>query len=519
MYRIRDSKRGAGACNTGVCSAAAVLIIITAMFVSFAFGASADMTGRGESLYRQALAMEAKMEFTKAYELYTQALPLLREEGRDDLADDCAMRAQRAMVFPITYPYTLDELKGLIREAYPLAGAEEIALWTSPPEVEHAFLDGEEHYFESAVSNIAFRHLDLMRADEAKLKTYDGLAQMVIRLAVNKAENSFTPYHTPAVYRGTHTLSIPRDELPKQGTYRLWLPIPINTGAQTDVRVERITPEKWVKLPPSFDQDIGLIYMEIPMEELNEDLNIEAVFTFRRYEQNFQIDPANIGEYDRDSALYRLYTRSYGNTEITPDIQAMAEKIAGGEVNPYLAARKLYDYIVSNVTYALMPHFVMRPRTDLSESVYVHRYQRGDCGAQSMYFSAMCRALGIPARTTGGWQLFSGEFSSHFWAEFFLPNYGWVPVDTSFGQLALIPRDLSDEQRQIFIDFCFASQDSMRCVVQKDTDLPLIPSSRGYVLLPMAIQLPSVENTVPRGDLSLPFIEHWVLKSEKISGE
>ena len=259
MYRIRDSKRGAGACNTGVCSAAAVLIIITAMFVSFAFGASADTTGRGESLYRQALAMEAKMEFTKAYELYTQALPLLREEGRDDLADDCAMRAQRAMVFPITYPYTLDELKGLIREAYPLAGAEEIALWTSPPEVEHAFLDGEEHYFESAVSNIAFRHLDLMRADEAKLKTYDGLAQMVIRLAVNKAENSFTPYHTPAVYRGTHTLSIPRDELPKQGTYRLWLPIPINTGAQTDVRVERITPEKWVKLPPSFDQDIGLI--------------------------------------------------------------------------------------------------------------------------------------------------------------------------------------------------------------------------------------------------------------------
>ena len=519
MFFIRDNRHGTGAYCAGARRTAAVLIIIVAMLVSFAFGTTADNESQGESLYRQALALEEEREFSKAQELYTQALPLLREEDRDDLADDCAMRAERAMMFTITYPYTLDELKDLIGKAYPLAGAQEIDLWTAPQEVEHAFLDGEEHYFESAVSNLAFRHLELMRQDEAKLRTYDDLAQMVLRLADDKPESSFKQYHSPAVYRGTHTLSIPRDQLPKQGTYRLWLPIPINTGAQTDVKVERITPEKWVKLPPSFDQDIGLIYMEIPMENLQEDLNIQAVFTFTRYEQSFQIDPANVGEYDRDSALYQLYTRSYGNTEITPDIRAMAEKIAGGEDNPYLAARKLYDYIVHNVTYAFMPHFVLRPRTDLSESAYVHQYQRGDCGAQSMYFSAMCRALGIPARTTGGWQLFSGEFSSHFWSEFFLPIYGWVPVDTSFGQLALIPRDLSDEQRQIFIDFCFASQDSMRCVVQKDTDLALIPSARGYVLLPMAIQQPSIENTVPTGDLSLAFIEHWVLKSEKISGE
>ncbi len=499
--------------------AAVTLFLAAAMLLCVVFGAAAEAGKSGAELYRQALALEEAKEYTKAHELFTQALPLLQKEGEAALAEDCAMRAERALIFQITYPYTLEELKALMLQTYPQAGEEEIALWTAPDQVEHTFYDGEEHYFESAVANLVYRDLALMRLNEATMKSYDELAQKVLQLAEKKPENAWTQYHSPAVYRGTHTLRIPRGELPSGGTYRLWIPIPINTGSQANVVVESVIPAEWVKQPPSFDQDIGLIYMEIPMEEVKEDLLIQAVFSYTRYEQRFQVDPDNVGEYDRGSALYQLYTRSYGNTEITPDIRTMAEKIAGDEGNPYLAARRIYDYVVHNVTYALMPHAVLWPRSDMSESVYVHTHQRGDCGAQSMYFTAMCRALGIPARTTGGWQLFSGNFSSHFWAEFYLPNYGWVPVDTSFGQLAFYPEGLTDKQRQVFIDYCFAGLDSMRCVVQKDTDVPLIPASKGYVLLPLAIQMPVAENTIPTGDLSPAFMDHWVQESEKLSGD
>ncbi len=495
------------------------MILAAVMVFCLVFAAAAEKGADGAALYSQALAMEEAKEYTKAHELFTQALPLLLEDGEADLAENCALRAERAMMFLLTYPYTLEELKALMNKTYPQAGEEEITLWTAPDKAEHAFFDGEERYFQSAVDNLVFRDLELMRLNEATMKSYDELAQKVLQLAEKKPENSWTQYHSPAVYRGTHTLRIPRAKLPSGGTYRLWIPIPINTGSQTNVVVESVTPAEWVKQPPSIDQDIGLIYMEIPMEEVKEDLLIQAVFSYTRYEQRFQVDPNNVGDYDRESEMYRLYTRSYGNTAVTPEIRAMAEKIAGDERNPYLAARRIYDYIVRNVTYALMPHAVFWPRTDRSESVYVHENQRGDCGAQSMYFTAMCRALGIPARTTGGWQLFSGNFSSHFWAEFYLPNYGWVPVDTSFGQLAFYPEDLTEEQRQTFIDYCFAGLDSMRCVVQKDTDVPLIPAAKGYVLLPMAIQMPAAENTVPTGDLSPAFMDHWVLESEKISGD
>jgi transglutaminase-like putative cysteine protease len=281
--------------------------------------------------------------------------------------------------------------------------------------------------------------------------------------------------------------------------------------------VESVTPAEWLKLPPSIDQDIGLVYMEIPLDELTEDLNIQVSFTFTHFQQHFLVDPARVGEYDTDSEMYKRYTGSSGNTEITPEILATARRVVGDETNPYLAARRIYEYVLDSITYSFMPHYIFWPRTDRTESAYVHRYQRGDCGAQSMYFSALCRAVGIPARSTGGWQLFSGEFSSHFWAEFYLPNYGWIPVDTSAAQNYRYVENLSADQRQTFLDCFFANQDSMRCVVQKDTNVPLIPAAEGTVLAPLAIQVPTVEYSSATGEiLDEVFINNWTLTCEKI---
>ena len=158
-----------------------------------------------------------------------------------------------------------------------------------------------------------------------------------------------------------------------------------------------------------------------------------------------------------------------------------------------------------------MPHAVLWPRTSQTESTYVHEYKRGDCGAQSMYFSALCRSLGIPARATGGWQLFNGQFASHFWAEFYLPNYGWIPVDTSVAQVGFYPKNVTDQQRESFINYFFANQDSMRCIVQKNVDMPLIPSADGSPIMPMAIQEPAVlcttiTDTIP----GLIIIPYWI---------
>jgi len=493
------------------------LILTLILLSGFVGNALASGPSQGEEQYLQAQALEEEMRYTEATELYGEALPILQEEGNTELAYQCAEAAKKLAIIQLTYPWTLEQLKQHIREAYPQATVEQIDNWISGENVQQTQYDGEAHYFSDAVANLRYRHMDLMHADVAAQQSYGDLMQNINGMAKTEPAHPWTQYHNPAAYRGTHTISIPREELPKTGTVRIWLPIPINNGPQTGVTVESISPEKWLKLPPSVDQDIGLVYMEVPMEELEEDLFIEVCFTFTHYEQRFAVDPSNIGEYDTDSDLYKSYTSPYGNTEINTEIREMAHSVVGDESNPYHAARKIYDYIVENVTYSFMPHFVFWPRTELTESTYVHRYQWGDCGAQSMYFSAMCRALGIPARTTGGWQLFSGEFSGHFWAEFYLPNYGWIPVDTSAAQAELYLKDIGDAQRRTFIDYFFANQDSMRCVVQKDTDVPLIPRVGNSVLLPMAIQTPAVEYSLPTSEiLDEVILDHWTMQCVRI---
>ncbi len=519
MLRMAVSGKRAASATTVGRTVSFILLLCLFLHCCIAPALAAE-NGTGEILALEAARLEEQGQYSQALEQYAKALPLLLEAGNNELAQACSDSARKLMIIQETYPYSLEELKELILQAYPEASEEQIALWTSEETIHKWTYEGEAHYFSDTVANLKFRYLDLMFADEADQASYGALMEDVLAIIAGQSDKSFTQYSHPAQYRGIHTIAIPRGELPQTGNLKLWLPLPINTGAQAKTVIESVTPEKWMKFPAGIDQDIGLAYLEVPLEELTEDLFIQLAFVFTHFEQRYDVDPAAVGVYDRDSEVYRQYTRSFGNTEITEEIIGMANHIAGDEPNPYLAARKIYNYIVENVTYCLMPHLLFHPRTELTESTYVHRYQQGDCGAQSMYFTAMCRALGIPARTTGGWQLFTGEFSGHFWAEFYLPNYGWIPVDTSFGQLSYYPREASAEDRKAFIDFCFASQDSMRCVVQKDTDIPLIPKAQGMILLPLAIQMPAVEYSIPSAQMwEATVLEYWTLSCEKIVSE
>lgn len=493
------------------------IFLIVILMVSLFYGCQSNTLTPGENLYIQATRLENQRNFSDAKAKYNQALEVLIKEKKTEMSRKCGEAIQRITLFEEVYCYNIEQIEQLIRLTYPDASNEQIENWISSNELESYTWDNEEHYFGEAVANLQYRHMELMYANEASQQQYHDLILGINESALETPIYSWMPFQNPKTYRGKHKISIARNLLPDIGSYRLWFPLPINNGPQTNVTVDKVSPEKWLKYPPSFDQDIGMLYMEIPMKELKEDLLIEIEFSFTHYEQRFTVNPEHVGQYDKESELYKKYTKSSGNTEITVDIQKKAKDIVQGETNPYLAARKVYDYIVNNIDYSFMPHYVLWPRTSLTESKYVHMYKRGDCGAQSMYFSAMCRSLGIPARSTGGYQLFGGAFGTHFWAEFYLPNYGWIPVDTSCAQLALYPKDMSIQNRQIFIDYYFGNQDAMRCVVQKDTDIPLIPNAAGLVLLPMAVQTPMVEYSLPTSEVTeLLFLSNWTLECEKI---
>jgi len=399
--------------------------------------------------------------------------------------------AQRREIFKEIYPHTREEAAKILAKELPGVPEQVREEWLEGQNIANDKIDGKTQYFVELVKNIKFRNIPLFQKDAEAMARYRHMYRVIKPFIYAKFNlPAWQTFRNPRVYYGTTVVDIPRNKLPKSGLFKMWVPLPILTGPQTEVKVLSVSPAKFVKSSPTIDQEIGLVYMEIPLEKLKGNLKAKVDFSFKRSEQRFRVDPKMVGEYDKESDLYKKYTVSYGNTKITPAIRRLAKKLVKGEKNPYLAARKLYDHVVHNIKYSFMPHDVLWPRGK-PESVFVHEHGWGDCGAQSIYFAALCRSIGIPARSTGGFQLLRDEFGSHFWAEFYLPNYGWVPVDTSVAQLPLYLPELSERQKKDYIDFFFASLDNRRCVIQRDVDVELIPPAESLVFLPMAIQFPT----------------------------
>ncbi len=468
----------------------------------------------GQAMLSQARSAQERGDFTKAAELYRQARAVLTNEGREEEALECLNGLRDVELIGLQYPYSLDETRAMLAAAFPQVPQAERDAWIAQGKLESITIDGKPRFFDSVISNIKFRNVDLFRQDS---QLYDGYKQgyQFIKPIIDAGPgpDPGQPFIRPISYKGTGTLAVPRNELPVAGTLKLWFPIPIVTDPQTNVAVLSITPTTYVKGAPSIDRDIGLIYMEVPLAELTQDLTIVIEFAFDHYEQRFQVDPAKVGGYDRQSDLYRQYTASHGNVIVTDEIRETAQSVIGNETNPYRAAKKLYDYILATVKYSYMPHTALWPRGE-PESIYVQRNRFGDCGAQSMYFSALCRSVGIPARTTGGWQLLDGNFSDHFWAEFYLPNYGWIPVDPTIADIVGYLADVSDQDKKTFQDFFFGNQDHFRCNVQRDVDVPLIPHTREQVLLPMAIQSPAAACDTMESAPGIVLSKYWTMKAE-----
>ena len=97
--------------------------------------------------------------------------------------------------------------------------------------------------------------------------------------------------------------------------------------------------------------EIGYVYYEIPLEEIDGNLLITARIGFTSYEQLFNVDPEKVEAYDTGDPEYVKHTASERNIEITGEIRETAREIVGKETDPYLQAQLIYNYIITTYPY------------------------------------------------------------------------------------------------------------------------------------------------------------------------
>jgi transglutaminase-like putative cysteine protease len=489
------------------------------IFLSFILSTvCASFAGSIDS-FEKAGELEKNASYFKAVKMYERAARESGREKNDAVTLKSNHRIKQIEKILISYPFGKKEAEKVLAKALPMVNQKERESWFESNKInDYILIDGKPYYQETFIANLLFRDDDLYnRISKSKSKAFlASLSDIIYRPAdAGFKPDPAIPNINPIDFLGTQTLKVPRAKLPETGLLQIWFPMPVITSAQTDVRFISFSPQKYLKSLPKTDTDIALAYFEIPLEELKGELNIEIKFMFKRYEQRFIIDPANCGQYDIESPLYKKYTRDNKNTAITPEIKAKAEEITAGEKNPYLAARKIYYYVVENIKYSFMPHLALCA-LEKPESIFVHERGYGDCGAQSMYFAALCRAIGIPAKSSGGYQLVPGFAGPHFWAEFYLPNYGWVPVDTSIAQSAYRSYGATASQKKRFIEYFFGNMDPYRYNIQRETDALISPISQDPVFLPLAVQMPVINLKGSRKNMEFTLLEYWKQNIETV---
>jgi len=290
----------------------------------------------------------------------------------------------------------------------------------------------------------------------------------------DKPANSAITYRNPVEYDLEYIFELypDLDKIDRSKDLKLWIPLLREWDSQRNVRIVSINPE-----PDSIytDPEHGNKFVFWDFDRYPEQpfYRTEVRVRFESYEISTRIDTLVIKPFDKTSNLYKLYTSPGYTIEITPKVREFVKEAVGNEQNPYLQAKKICDFVRDKVRYKIVDLDRGRGIEALFKFPFTDKetgaeYYEGACHQFCALFIAMCRSAGIPARSVFGFvgekvyrkeeelkqpvfdfetQLspeglsgaqHHGVMGPHMWAEFYLQDIGWVPLDPTagiFGQL------------------------------------------------------------------------------------
>ena len=222
---------------------------------------------------------------------------------------------------------------------------------------------------------------------------------------------------------------------------KLWLPLPNGDGHGTrDVLLVDAYPQGYEVL------DIGeanraLYWADVPEQCQQTDCHFGATFEVTLERPMYTIPWNDRAPYDTESQLFQTYTQPQRGIESNnPELRDLAERIVGDETSPYKRVLRIQAWIQSNIEY---PDLGSTYPDDALQCIDAGT---GDCSGQSKVFVALCRALGIPARTVSGLRPFERDIGRleqfgprvawfertldvHVWCEVYFEGFGWVQCE------------------------------------------------------------------------------------------
>ncbi|MGO9310660.1 MAG: transglutaminase domain-containing protein [Spirochaetia bacterium] len=242
---------------------------------------------------------------------------------------------------------------------------------------------------------------------------------------VNRGAGSKT-YSSARKYSVQYAMNVTVAAAAAENTLYLWMPRILPTPEQRTIESVAQDPA------PLLDTTAASLYSFTNLQKGGK-YRVSMSWMFDRYAVATQVNPGDVPPYATSTELYTSFTAP---DPLVPsaasDVARAATLAVGGEKNPWLKARRIYDWLLAQVSYS----------PTAADTVAALRTKKGNAFAYSSLYCALLRAAGIPARMVAGYLVGDAGQPTrrHFWDEFYVETLGWVPVDPTLGdQKMLLP--------------------------------------------------------------------------------
>ncbi|TVR00880.1 MAG: hypothetical protein EA403_11260 [Spirochaetaceae bacterium] len=202
----------------------------------------------------------------------------------------------------------------------------------------------------------------------------------------------------------------------------IWKPMVQSLPEQRNVQVLARTGA------PLFEDLAGLTVHEFSGLAPGGRAGLSATVLFDRYAVTTEIDANRVPvRYTIDDRFLQKYLAESAILPVAdPVIVNTARQVTGRITNPYLKAQALYNWVLDR----LQPVH----REASTRPVQAVEARTGNSYSYATLYAALLRAAGVPSRVVAG-HVIDTELVPirHYWVEFFLQDFGWVPADPALG--------------------------------------------------------------------------------------
>ncbi len=360
---------------------------------------------------------------------------------------------ERIRRLPTQYPYTKAECLARLRELAPSVTEEQFDTWELEGRIDFIYVRGEKRYFVRAHRSIA-KHPDLVCQAGREVRSADEWLDPMIDEIINKGSLSRRITLETSVYVNK------ADFVP--GEYLVHLPFPAFTAQQSDVSLLAGDPDG---VAPA-DAPARTLWWKREVPEWRKfSAKYSYVSRIRYADPLHQAAPAEPLYPHATPTCAEDLCESGAYMRFTPYLRSLAADLTKTAHSDVEKAWNIYLFITTKVDYAFMRDYFQIDH--LGEYCAVNL--RGDCGLQALLFILLCRIAGIPARWQSGLAVEPDYTGSHDWAQFYLPGWGWLFADCSYGGSAY--RFGSDKRHR----FYFGNLDPMRMAANRAFQAQLTP--------------------------------------------